>query len=164
MKRQWIVVMFILLSSIYSAQAWQEKIGVGIFGGEITGISGKYWLNDSMAVDAATSWTFGERDDLWYVHSDFLIHQSWFQLSSGKLPIYYGAGFRTTLGDEDLFGLRAPVGLEYLLEEAPVDLFVEIAPVLDFIPDSQFDFNGAIGIRYFFGGRGSGTFVQPTGE
>lgn len=157
--------LFLLCGLMSSAFSMQEKMGLGIFTGKTTGISGKYWLNDSMAIDAATRWTFGERENLWYIHSDFLIHRfDQFRLSSGKLPIYYGGGLQATVGDDDRLGLRAPIGLEYLLGEAPVDIFVEVAPTFDFIPEAQFDFNGAIGIRYFFGRRGSSLFVQPSGE
>jgi hypothetical protein len=32
----------------------------------------------------------------------------------------------------------------------PLDIFLEIVPILDLAPKVGFDFNGAIGIRYYF--------------
>ncbi|MBP2681688.1 MAG: hypothetical protein H6Q78_1551, partial [Candidatus Krumholzibacteriota bacterium] len=47
---------------------------------------------------------------------------------------------------------RVPVGLTYIFDGAPLDIFFEIVPILDLIPDTEFDANAAIGIRFYFGG------------
>ncbi len=47
------------------------------------------------------------------------------------------------------------MGLAYVLQDAPIDFFFELVPLLDLIPDTDFAFNAAIGARYFFGGGGS---------
>lgn len=41
------------------------------------------------------------------------------------------------------------VGVTYLFSDVPVDLFAEIAPVLDVRPDVNLDINGAIGFHYY---------------
>jgi len=41
-------------------------------------------------------------------------------------------------------------GINYLFEGVPLDIFLELVPILDLAPEMGFDFNGAIGIRYFF--------------
>ena len=56
---------------------------------------------------------------------------------------------------ESKIGIRIPVGIAYLMEDAPIDFFFELVPLLDLIPDTDFAFNAAIGVRYFFGGAGS---------
>ena len=43
-----------------------------------------------------------------------------------------------------------PVGIACLLTGTPVDIFAEIVPVLDIVPDTDFDLNIAIGARLFF--------------
>jgi len=47
-------------------------------------------------------------------------------------------------------GLRIPVGLEYIFSGERVDIFLEIVPLLDLVPDTDFSLNGGIGVRYFF--------------
>lgn len=42
------------------------------------------------------------------------------------------------------------VGVTCLFSDVPVDLFAEIAPVLDVTPDVKLDINGAIGFCYYF--------------
>jgi hypothetical protein len=42
------------------------------------------------------------------------------------------------------------VGLAYLFDGAPVDVFLEAAPTMSLIPDTDFDFDAAIGARYWF--------------
>ena len=42
------------------------------------------------------------------------------------------------------------MGLAYQFEEAPVDVFAEIAPGLALLPDLGFYIGGGIGARYFF--------------
>jgi hypothetical protein len=46
--------------------------------------------------------------------------------------------------------VRLPVGLEYLFQRAPLDLFVEVVPVLDLTPESTVNVSASIGTRYFF--------------
>ncbi|ACF42564.1 hypothetical protein Ppha_0227 [Pelodictyon phaeoclathratiforme BU-1] len=41
------------------------------------------------------------------------------------------------------------VGVTCLFSDVPVDLFAEIAPVLDVTPDVHLNVNGAIGIHYY---------------
>jgi len=51
---------------------------------------------------------------------------------------------------DDVLGVRIPVGLAYEFANHPFDIFVEIVPILDITPDTDFDFEGAIGARYYF--------------
>jgi len=62
------------------------------------------------------------------------------------------SGGRIKFGeDDDFIGIRIPVGLAYLFEGAPVDVFLEVVPLLDVAPETEFTLNAAIGVRYFFG-------------
>ncbi|UCH66063.1 MAG: hypothetical protein JSW63_02715, partial [Ignavibacterium sp.] len=68
-----------------------------------------------------------------------------------KWPIYYGIGARLKFGEEDTkLAVRIPVGAAYLFEDAPVDIFLEVVPMLELIPKTKFQFNAALGARYFF--------------
>jgi len=47
-------------------------------------------------------------------------------------------------------GVRVPVGISYLFDSVPVDLFLEVAPVVDLVPSTGLGWNSGIGIRYYF--------------
>jgi hypothetical protein len=47
-------------------------------------------------------------------------------------------------------GMRIPFGLEWRPSEAPLGVFVELAPGLTLIPGTSSFFQGDIGIRYYF--------------
>jgi len=70
----------------------------------------------------------------------------------GKLPLYFGGGARILFKrhEDDRFGLRAPVGLAYMFDNVPVDIFAELAPTLDLAPGTRFSVYGGIGARYYF--------------
>jgi len=138
----------------------QDKFGLGLIVGEPTGLSVKYWLDDKQAVDGAVAWSFWDDDGL-SLHADYLWHNYEFLNvgeTDGKVPLYFGGGtrlkFRHNEGrhhdDNDLvFGLRAPVGISYIFNGKPLDLFAEIAPILDLAPDVDLAFSIAVGVRYY---------------
>jgi hypothetical protein len=68
----------------------------------------------------------------------------------GKLPFYVGVGGRVVFSDDATIGVRVPLGLDYMFSNAPVDIFVELVPILNLAPSTDFDFNGGIGARYWF--------------
>ncbi len=129
----------------------QERMGLGIIVGEPTGISVKGKLNEVSAFDAAAAWSFGGRRDAFQLHADYLRHKyDLFRPEKGRLPWYYGIGGRMAMGDKAVLGVRIPLGLVYEFASDPIDLFVEIVPVLDVAPSTGFRLNGAIGGRFWF--------------
>jgi len=133
------------------ASARDRDFGLGIVIGEPTGVSGKLWLSKTTAIDGVAAWSF--RDEAaFHVHGDFLIHDfNLLKVDKGSLPVYYGIGGRMKFeSDDSRVGARVPVGLAYIFEGRRVDLFFEIAPLLDLVPDTDFWINGGIGVRYFF--------------
>jgi hypothetical protein len=65
--------------------------------------------------------------------------------------LYFGIGGRIIFQSNDTnLGIRVPVGLDYLFSSAPVDIFLEVVPILDLTPSTDLDFGGGIGVRYWF--------------
>lgn len=126
--------------------------GLGIILGEPTGISAKLWTGSRTAFDGAVAWSLGNNEEF-HLHADYLVHNfSLIKVEKGRLPFYYGIGGRIRFADvgDDHVGVRVPVGLDYLFYNLPLDLFFELVPILDLAPDTDFDLNAAIGMRYFF--------------
>lgn len=129
------------------------KFGAGITFGEPIGADVKYWLNETMAIDGALGWSFHDNTDV-YLHSDVLWHN--FHLvpvPQGQLPVYFGVGALARFRNSDeanQVGIRAPIGISYMFENVPVDIFAEIAPAIDVAPYVRGEITGGIGIRYWF--------------
>jgi hypothetical protein len=150
-----ILGLFIAVASVNART--HDDFGIGVIIGEPTGLSLKYWLDKEHAVDGAAAWSYSENDSF-QLHSDYLIHNyDW--LEDDQLPVYYGVGARLKFKDDDgrgrnrkhaIFGIRAPVGVTYLFDDEPVDLFFELVPVLDLSPEVELDINAALGLRFYF--------------
>ena len=127
-----------------------DRLGLGAMLGEPSGLSGKYWTGPRTAIDGGVAWSTNANNDF-HLHMDYLIHDfRSLSVEKGSLPLYYGIGGRIKFDNETRLGVRAPVGLAYMFANSPLDLFVEIAPILDLAPATELEFNGAFGIRYFF--------------
>jgi hypothetical protein len=156
-------VLFAVLLVVFSFQRGMPQdrgFGVGIIVGEPTGISLKNWQGKSKALDGALAWSFAG-DDFMQLHGDYLSHNfSLLNVEKGQLPFYYGIGGRLRFVDhgdktekrdnKTRLGVRLPLGFAYLFEKTTLDIFVEVVPILDLVPETEFDLNAAIGIRYFF--------------
>ncbi|MDP2982554.1 MAG: hypothetical protein Q8O92_04400 [Candidatus Latescibacter sp.] len=145
-----------LLGFLIVSPAWSQKsgFGLGIIAGEPTGIDGKYWLSGSTAIDAGAAWSFVDHPHF-QVQGDFVFHnfsvlKRTFEVTKGELPLYYGIGARLRIQHENQFGLRFVGGVSYIFDNAPVDIFLEVAPIMNLIPSTELDLSAAAGIRYWF--------------
>ncbi|MFP4471057.1 MAG: BAPKO_0422 family outer member beta-barrel protein [Bacteroidales bacterium] len=164
MKKFILTGLLIFLMSTLHAQEGREGFGVGVIVGEPTGISIKTWTGNTTAIQAAAAWSFSGYNSFQF-HLDYLFHNfSLFNSEdmNGALPVYIGVGGRLKLAedadpdpgnddvnDEAAIGLRVPLGISYIFGEAPLDVFLEVVPILDVVPDTDFDLNGAVGIRVY---------------
>ena len=144
-------VLFILAFGMPEARG-ENGLGVGLIVGEPTGISIKKWIGETRAIDAAAALSIVGNGSF-QVHADYLFHN--FSLLKSKEfkglnPVYFGVGGRIKLDEDTFVGIRIPFGISYLFADAPVDLFVEVVPILDVAPDTDLDINAAIGVRFYF--------------
>lgn len=156
-----VLVLFVAVSLAAPLSAAQVAGGtweLGVIMGEPTGLSAKYWMSQETALDFGAAWSF-KGDGQFHLHVDYLFHKfDIFKVESGSLPLYFGIGGRLRFdeddgpGDEDgsRLGLRLVLGLEYLVEDYPMSLFFEVAPIIDVAPETEGDINGGLGIRYVF--------------
>jgi len=145
-----IIVFLSMLIIPASVRAQSKGWGLGVILGEPTGISFKTWLNKDRAIDAAAAWSFGG-NDAFHLHADYLFHnRTLLNFDKNMIPLYYGIGGRLRFQDESKFGVRFPLGITFFIREAPIDIFLELVPILNLAPSTELDFNGAIGARYYF--------------
>lgn len=139
-----------------------KTFGIGLILVEPTGLTAKYYLSESTALDFA----FGEydrfrNDDDLGAHFDFLWHPLTLATADPFIvPLYFGLGARIVddeeePGDDDdlTIGLRAPVGVALDFNRVPIDIFVELALLIELVndeTDDDVDLDVALGVRYYF--------------
>ena len=149
MRTKLIVLSVLAILAIGKIQAQVDGFGLGLIFGEPTGISGKYFLSEKNAIDGAVAWSFSG-DGYFRIHADYLWHFYVINVPKGEMPFYVGAGAKIGIGDDFHLGIRVPLGIAYHFANAPLDIFLEVVPGIGLLPDTDFDFDSAIGIRYYF--------------
>lgn len=150
------LLIFILLgvATVQRAEA-QGKFGAGFVFGEPTGIAWKYRISQLNALDGALGFSPFDR---YRMHVDYLWHSTPFQ--EQRLVLHYGVGAAIGFGrgkysyflrDQEIgFAARVPIGLSYLIPRSPVDLFIEVAPMMIFTPNTGVGIDGGLGARFYF--------------
>ena len=127
-----------------------------------SGLSGKYYVGSDTAIDFGFGTYYRHRyDSAVNLHADFLWHPLVLaQTEPFWLPLYFGLGARFLDHGNDRdrnhdthVGLRVPLGIAFDFNNVPLDIFLEVAFVLDFIREDGHgysDFNTAFGLRYYF--------------
>ena len=161
----------VLLAPLPEASAQNQGVGVGTSLGVTNGapavdrnpigLNLKAWTSDRQAVSGMTSFfisgTAPGAQSYWILQGDYLFHDfNQLDVGEGLLALYVGAGGQYTVFEDtkNQFTLRGPLGVNYLLGSAPIDVFVEVAPTIRVTDPSALRFDGAIGFRYFFDAGG----------
>lgn len=150
MKKLFVIFIFLAVVLPGCLAAQKRDFGVGVILGEPAGVSLKKWLGVKTAIDGALAWSFAN-NGAFHLHADYLVHDfNIIRVRKGKLPVYFGIGARIKNDKDFIVSARLPVGISYIFEKAPIDIFFEFALLLDIISGSEFWFNSGIGFRYYF--------------
>ncbi len=152
MKRAYLLLVIVSLFIISNLNYAQQKgFGLGVGLGEPTGISAKFWLTPGTALDFGLGYSFTSKKSVFDFYADYVFHNSDMIHSVENFVVYYGPGARLKIKEStSRLGVRGVIGILWLPRGTNFDVFVEIAPILDIIPATKFDFAGGIGGRYFF--------------
>ena len=157
-----------------TASAQEDKtFGLGVMVGFPTGLAGKFHLSESpLALQFGAGAYYQVHDNYGrHIHADMLWHPlALSETDSFRIPVYVGAGLRLldyteyqahdAMYDESVrVGLRIPIGLAFVFNNVPLDIFAELVPVWDFVHEDEMfhdhhhddtDLTGAVGLRYYF--------------
>jgi hypothetical protein len=135
------------------------KYGIGVILGSPTGFTGKSFLSRRSAVQINAGWSFVGAVGF-HATGDYqflfpgVVHGETGESLDNVVP-YLGIGGRFRFKENDAtnetdfhVGLRLGGGIEYLIDRFGV--FLEIYPVVDFVPETDFDFEGGLGFRFYF--------------
>jgi len=147
-----------------------KTFGLGLEVGEPTGLTGKYFVSDSTALDFGVGWIYSHYyyGDGVHLYGDFLWHPtSLVSAAAFEMPFYVGLGLRywdfdycdnrVCTYDGSAIGLRIPVGIAFDFNNVPLDIFAQLVPVIDFIDGDYYDRYGdrahlgvdlSLGIRF----------------
>lgn len=144
-----------------------KTFGLGLEVGAPFGLTGKYFLESDRALQfgLGSIYHYRDRDGL-HLYLDYLFHPvSLVSAEAFELPLYFGFGgrvwdfdhYRGRYENDDALaiGLRVPIGISFDFNNVPLDIFIQLAFVLDFYTGDYYrtiygDVNGSAGIRYWF--------------
>ncbi len=161
MNRKYLLFL-IILASINICHA--QHFGVGIIIGSPTGFTAKFIMMQRSAIATNVGWSLGDNPRL-HITGDyqFLFPTvfRWTDDMSGEqrelknLSPYLGIGGRFRFKENepedkvDLnIGLRIGGGAEYMISR--FGIFLEIYPVVNILPSTDFDLEGGLGARIYF--------------
>ncbi|KAF0139338.1 MAG: hypothetical protein FD122_3332 [Stygiobacter sp.] len=147
-----LTIILINFSTLTSVKAQDKGFGLGVIIGEPTGLSAKYWLDENKALNFGLAYSFVQSVNALSVHCDYIYHNYDVIKSDLRIPVYYGFGARFRVGNDskNALGARGVLGILYLDEQYPFDVFAEIAPVFNLFPKTSLQVDLAIGARYYF--------------
>jgi len=148
-----------------------KTFGLGLELGEPDGLNGKYFVSDSGALDFGVGYIYDHYyyGDGVHLYADYLFHVSLASTAAFELPFYIGGGLRywdfnycyqglCKYGGSAV-GIRVPLGIAFDLNNAPLDIFLQLVPVVDFLGGNyymrynsreHFGIDGSVGIRFWF--------------
>ena len=139
-----------IVSSAALVMSQDKGFGAGVILGEPTGLTGKAWMSHQNAVDFGLAYSFRNKG-YFHLHADYLWHFPNVIQSTERIPLYAGLGGRFAAGKgSGIFGIRIPFGIAWWLRSAPLEVFLEIAPIVDLAPATELSGNGGIGARFYF--------------
>ena len=158
-----IAVICLLTATAGAEELLHNRQEIDLIFGEPAGLGNNNWLSEAAigASSAPASSLVGVNS--FEFHADWLWH-NYDLIKTRKLleslSLYYGLGGRMKLSgsnnrnedkDEDArFGMRGPLGVSYVFQEKPVELFAEVVPILDILPETRLGVGVGIGARYYF--------------
>jgi hypothetical protein len=157
-RRLAVVSIILLALTAAEARAQGGPFGLGLIIGSPTGLSGKLYLDRRNAIDFALGAAFLSSRGL-HAHVDYLWHPVMLTEDAAFfMPLYFGVGARLLdhdhgADDDDVhLGARVPVGILFDFRTVPLDVFLEIALIVDLVTDhdDHIDLNAALGARYYF--------------
>lgn len=144
-----------------------KTFGLGLELGTPSGLTGKYFLSDTNALQFGLGWYNGYYKNHYGVHiyGDYLWHPlSLLSEAAFELPLFIGVGLqfnsfedrRDRIYDEGTgFGIRVPVGIAFDFNNVPLDIFLQVVPSINFYSGYARESTGfwidfSVGIRFWF--------------
>ena len=161
---------FFLCAVAAKAQEGPQKLaaesgfGTALSVGEPMAVSAKLWVSETSAMNAGFGWSLYRRTPQGMrkrgapcAYIEYLYHFfDRVKTQTGKFVYFIGAGvegaymdYAETFHEKIFMGLRLPFGLSYMFENAPLDVFLELAPSIVVMRGMTSDISACVGLRYW---------------
>jgi len=137
---------------------FSQRLGVGIIIGNPTGFSGRYLLATNSAIAVNAGWSlrrnvgFHITGTYQYLFPGVIKDDAGVSLDNIAPHLGIGGRFlvKSKEADETEFnlGVRIGGGIEYMVSR--FEIFLELYPVVNVIPATDFDIEGGLGVRFYF--------------
>jgi esterase/lipase superfamily enzyme len=125
-----------------------HAFGLGIILGSPTGFTGRYTLEANRSLEGIVGWSFGKEAHVQLAVSHLWTVASVFQIEQRKsVDLFFGVGGSI---NNELLGVRAPVGLSMMFSEPRIEAFAQVALNVGITPSTRAYMDGGIGVRYYF--------------
>ena len=155
MKTRFLTVVLSTVFMLTASQSFAQD-GVGL-GGELlspVGLSYKVPINESSAITGALGLFITDGFNNSRVEVNYLsfMDNDNINITSGDLKPYIGAGlsFRFAEGLDPAVSLRVPFGIEYMIDNSPIEIYMDAGPFLTVTDPLSFTFDSSLGFRYRF--------------
>lgn len=164
-----LIAMFLFSSSVFAQGPKGKSFGIGFSVGEPTALSLRFWTSRENSWDVAVGSSYIGNP---HIHADYLWHFN-DAFNSRIVTLYAGVGAAIGLGDkygwvlvkykkgkienrwyydrdhETVIAAKGTFGLNIIPRNTPLDIFLEINPIIGLSPGFGFDIMPALGIRFY---------------
>lgn len=143
----------------HTAEAQERPFGLGVMAGEPLGISMLAWLSDAVSLNGGVGWSLhGDRigringPRRFHLHVDLIRHSFEPVRQEDRYPVFAGIGVRLNSGAglSTTFTLRGVAGISWMPHTAPLDLFMELVPMVQLNSPAGVGIEAGVGMRYLF--------------
>lgn len=153
-----IFILTLFLSTSFSSIAQDYTTGIGLRGGFTSGVTVKHFIGGKAALEGifGTAWRGFNFTGLYELHSysAFDVERlNWYYGLGGHIGFwngYAGHPWFTNNRSYTVIGVDGIVGIEYNIEEIPINISLDVKPAINLIGYTGFWFDGAFSVRYIF--------------
>jgi hypothetical protein len=151
-RRRVLCLVFSAVLASGNAMAFEaeEGFGVGFVLGIPSGISASLPLGEKNAINGIAGYALNRGANFNLLADYVWIENDVLPVESGRVGFYYGPGAFTEISRETTAGIHVVAGVDYRFQETPLQIFLQIAPGINVIPDTKIALSGGWGLRYYF--------------
>lgn len=154
-----LTVVVLTLMLIPVALSAQGGVGIGVILGSPTGLTAKFNLARQSAISVHAGWSLAENTKFHITADHQFLFPGVIHDENGRaireLSPYLGIGGRVLVHENEpenetefWMGMRIGGGIEYQISQ--FGLFIELYPVVNLLPETDFDFEGGLGVIFYF--------------
>lgn len=145
-RRFWFAGVLLLISQT-PAFAASSNLGVGVILGDPTGLTFTHRFSTERELRPFLAYDWGNSFEIGVDYRFRRPGAGWLPQELKSTVPFFGIGAR--IENDNQFGLRLPVGLQYRFAGTPSEVGLELVPGIGLAPDTEAHFEGGFTFTYF---------------